>query len=77
MLQQKRLILLMYRVNDQRRLGEMAEIFNDVDEPTIRTMIEESNGRESHIKEQKRKGEVMINNYFKFKLESSILWERW
>ena len=42
----------------------MTEIFNDVDEPTLRTMTEEANERESCIKEQKRKVESMITNKF-------------
>ena len=41
---QKRLISLMYWVKDQCQLRETRQIFNDVDEPTLRTMIEEANG---------------------------------
>ena len=37
--QQKRLISLMYLGKYQRRLIEMTKIFNDADEPTLRTMI--------------------------------------
>ena len=46
-IQQKRLVLPMYWIKDQRRLRETTEIFNNVDETTLRRMIEESNERES------------------------------
>ena len=70
MVQQKRLVSLIHWVKDQRRLREMADIFNDVDELTLRTMVEEANERDSCIKEQKRKGELMITDDFQVKLES-------
>ena len=44
---QKRLVSLMYWVKYQCRLGETTKIFNDFDEPTLLTMIEEANERES------------------------------
>ena len=44
--QQKLLVLLMYWVKDQRRLGETTKIFKDIDEPTLRTMTEEANEQE-------------------------------
>ena len=43
--QQKILVSLMYWVKDHHRRGETTKIFNDVDEPTIRTIIEEANER--------------------------------
>ena len=55
----------------------MTNIFNGVDEPTLHMMTEEANKRESCRKEQKRKGEETIANYFQVKLESAIQWERW
>ena len=63
--QQKRLLTLIYWFKYQRRLGETTKIFNDVDEPTLRTMTEEANKRESCRKEQNRNGEVMITGYNK------------
>ena len=42
-------------VKYQCRLGETTNIFNDVDEPKLRTMIEEANKQESCRKEQKIK----------------------
>ena len=62
----------MYWVKDQRRLRETTKIFNYVDEPTLRTMIEEANEQESCKKKQKRKGEGMITDDFQVKLESAI-----
>ena len=70
--QPKRLISLMYWVKDQRRLRETTKIFNYVDEPTLRTMIEEANEQEPCKKKQKRKGEGMITDDFQVKLESAI-----
>ena len=55
----------------------MKDIFNNLYEPTLRTMTKESNKRESRRKEQKRKREVMITDDFKVKSESSIQWEIW
>ena len=52
--QQKLLVSLMYWVKEQRQLGETTEIFNDVDEPTLRTMTKEANKRESHQKKRRR-----------------------
>ena len=45
--QQKRLISLIYWFKYQRWLGETAEIFNDSDETTLRTMVKESKEQES------------------------------
>ena len=42
---QKRLVLLIYWVKDQRQLRETTNIFNNVYEPTLCTMIQEANKR--------------------------------
>ena len=48
--QQKILVSLMYWFKEQRWLGLNTKIFNDVDEPTLRTIIDEANEQESYKK---------------------------
>ena len=50
-LQQKRLVSLMYWFKYQRRIGKTTEISNDIDEPTLRMIIEGANELESRRKE--------------------------
>ena len=64
----------MYWIKDHRQLGETTKIFNDIDETTLSTMIEEANERESCRKEQNIKVEAMITDDFQVKLKSSIQW---
>ena len=65
----------MYWVKYKVRLGKPTEFAGTYAKADLRAEIEAAQEREVCRKEQKRKGEAMLNDDFQVKLESAIQWK--
>lgn len=75
--QQKRLIALMYWVQDQKRLGEAPDFPATFNQEMVITAIMAANDRHHDRINQAKKGDSILSNDFQVKLQFSGQWERW